>query len=1772
MKPRSQIVALRRIAIGAIACLWLVAGAQVPGSSPFAFWRGTLTPFVNFTTATQSINDYQGAYGTWPAALSAWERRVRLSLQHGNIGSTLTDVPTLVVLDSTRVTYADIKANGDDLRFCHSSDSTCASPLAYEIDTWNTSGTSYVWIKIPTVTANSISEYVDMYYKNAAAGPGSSPANVWDSNYLGVWHFNDSVNDSTSNANHGTATAITYAAGKVGNGASFNGSTSFIAMPSGFADFTTGLTIEVWGKPTTSPSYARFIDFGNGAGAQNIILYRNSTSADMLFYVQGSQILGSNYLTNGTMSYFAATNAVGNAAAMYKDGEVGSTGSFALPPNTTRTLNYIGKSNWAGDALFAGIMDEIRLSKVARSADWIKVQNLSASDRYLSYGSVQTQTTGQLSITVAKTINAPPAVTVPYTVSGTAVWATDHNLVDGSFNIPISQSSATLNFMVYRNPNLVVDRGISVSMGTPVNANMGATNLHSVTLSAPGNRAPSAPTQNLTYNGTSTTLTIDVFSFASDPDGDSIKIQTVNTPANGSAVISGGNYITYTPALGFMGSDSFTYTLFDAFGASVTGTININVTAPYEGQIWTGLGGNSNWNTPANWTNNTVPTSTKYAYFNPAFCTGAACNATINVDPNVKGIYTLSGYSGTITQNAGIAVTVGSYGWTQVAGTFTGSNAAIAVAGNFSLTGGTFTSTTATFTHSVGNWTVGAGATFNHNSGSMNFTTSGGTAAPVWSFSSEQYNNVTLNMWSNTTMTGTMTVNGALSMGGSCCGWQLNGGTILAKGDVTGGGFTNSSTTEVLIGGSTDQNLNGLGVANLRIASTGGNVNFIGTINIYRNYTFQTGNLVAGTSTLYFNTGVINNATWTFGGTEVYNNLQYYVGDGAPTTIVGTANIAGTLTGQVGCCGSNLNGGVLNALGSVVGNGAFGMANNGTTVIQMTGSANANLRLASGAMPNATLVIDKPGGTVTLNGTLSYTSGIIKLVNGTFNQAANFINVLGFQIPAGSTAIYNQGTSSTTIGTSGWSQLGGTFNGSTLAMTVNGPFTLTNGTFNSTTSTVTVRGNWTVNGTSTFAPSTGTISLSPNVNGAGINVVHTGFDFYKLTLTDSVAGAHNIDFGGTTISVLNNLTLSSSLGSKYFNNGTLEVTGNVTTSGSFQGGTGTVRVVSAGAQTFTGGATAYIPNFEIPATYAGTLTFSGTHNYSRNFTNDNVSGILNIGTSSAVFKPNVVGLSTSIKSGSLSFYNATFTDNATGAHSFTLTDTMTVTNMLTLGGGSLGTLGLTAGSLINCSGNITYTAWSTVTGKIVMNSGGAQTITGAVSAMPILEIATTGTVTSSSTITNSTGSLIMTDGTFTPGGNFSYGSVSFPVGSTGTLVQSGATTVTVGATGWSQAGGTFTGNSGTLTFNGPFSQSGGSFNGGSGNITHSNTFSLSGGTYTATSGTLSTQYAWTISGTPTFNHNNGTITLSCPTWGTATFTTLPSIDYYNLNLNTMGTITVSGTVNTYGTLGATNGTNGGFNVNGGTINAYGNVTLSGFGMGLSSTSTLNIVGSTDQTLSGDGSSSSFGILNINSAGGNVILSGTFGLVNNYTFNSGNLVAGTSTIYLNGISKTYTVGTEVYNNVVISVTWANNLSGTMNIGGTLTGALINGGYKLNGGTLNALGDVVTTGIGLGNGTTQIQMTGTNSANISGGGWIPGTTFTINKTGGAVVNLASATNINAVAGQVLNVAAGNINMNGFALTVGSNITLNGNTITKGAGTLTVNGVVQGTGALFGGTVNP
>jgi YD repeat-containing protein len=98
-----------------------------------------------------------------------------------------------------------------------------------------------------------------------------------------------------------------------------------------------------------------------------------------------------------------------------------------------------------------------------------------------------------------------------------------------------------------------------------------------ITLTVPPNAAPVAANDNVVVEP-GQTLTFDPRSNDSDLDGDALTITSVGLPPQGSAAIAaGGGAVTYIPAPGYRGLDSFTYSVSDGRGGTAAATVQVTV-------------------------------------------------------------------------------------------------------------------------------------------------------------------------------------------------------------------------------------------------------------------------------------------------------------------------------------------------------------------------------------------------------------------------------------------------------------------------------------------------------------------------------------------------------------------------------------------------------------------------------------------------------------------------------------------------------------------------------------------------------------------------------------------------------------------------------------------------------------------------------------------------------------------------------------------------------------------------------------------------------------------------------------------------------------------------------------------------------------------------------------------------------------------------------------------------------------------------------------------
>ncbi|SKB12717.1 hypothetical protein PL11201_420057 [Planktothrix sp. PCC 11201] len=156
----------------------------------------------------------------------------------------------------------------------------------------------------------------------------------------------------------------------------FDGANGHISLPTMNINYAQGFSLEVWVRYNSFKNWSRIVDFGNGAPADNILLLNPGTGNTLLFQIhrgtspQNIQVAG--FLDLGKWTHIAVTQDPSGNTKIYKNGQLVQSGTCQLPNSLNRTINYIGRSNWTGDAYFDGQMAEFRLWNKARTEVEIK--------------------------------------------------------------------------------------------------------------------------------------------------------------------------------------------------------------------------------------------------------------------------------------------------------------------------------------------------------------------------------------------------------------------------------------------------------------------------------------------------------------------------------------------------------------------------------------------------------------------------------------------------------------------------------------------------------------------------------------------------------------------------------------------------------------------------------------------------------------------------------------------------------------------------------------------------------------------------------------------------------------------------------------------------------------------------------------------------------------------------------------------------------------------------------------------------------------------------------------------------------------------------------------------------------------------------------------------------------------------------------------------------------------------------------------------------------
>jgi hypothetical protein len=358
-------------------------------------------------------------FSTLPAAedYSTWLHAQKIILNTSSTGSNVPGnvygFPVLIRLNPSNFSgFASTLAQGADVRFAKSN----GAALSYEIERWVDDGsnrdTAEIWVKVDTIFGNNSTQYFVMYWGKTGVSSMSNPASVFDraNGFAGVWHLHNdpsggsgAIKDATSNANNGTSggtmTSSDRTAAMIGQGLDFDGTDDgIVAADAASLDMRSALTVSAWFTLNSLNAWLKLAVKSHTSDAPPYTVY--SLGLDNAGRLRGEMAVGgvqdslSSKTALAASTYYHATFTYnyGDSMKLYVNGALDSGKAKTGYIDTNSQVFSIGQSGYSKDYI-SGIVDEVRLSNVERSANWIKLsyENQKAGQTLITFDAIDNE-------------------------------------------------------------------------------------------------------------------------------------------------------------------------------------------------------------------------------------------------------------------------------------------------------------------------------------------------------------------------------------------------------------------------------------------------------------------------------------------------------------------------------------------------------------------------------------------------------------------------------------------------------------------------------------------------------------------------------------------------------------------------------------------------------------------------------------------------------------------------------------------------------------------------------------------------------------------------------------------------------------------------------------------------------------------------------------------------------------------------------------------------------------------------------------------------------------------------------------------------------------------------------------------------------------------------------------------------------------------------------------------------------------------------------------
>lgn len=294
-----------------------------------------------------------------------------LSPTGADVAGTPQDLPVLVRLSLANFSYFnDTKPDGSDFRLLAGDDKT---PLKYHFERYDPQNQlAFLWVLLPQLTGGSKTDKIYAYYGNPDAQGAGGVADTYDASQTLVLQFTEAQGipqDATAYKNNPSAsTAVLTPASLIAGGAKFSGKESITVPATASLRLlpNQGFTASAWLR-IEQPQQAVVFALIDQDKSIELALDGAKLVARAAFGGAPSAVAQASDLALSQWHHVAVTAASGQLT-LYVDGVV--EGSAPVVLQEVGGTFTIGAAN--GAQFLTADIDEVEVSKVARSADWIK--------------------------------------------------------------------------------------------------------------------------------------------------------------------------------------------------------------------------------------------------------------------------------------------------------------------------------------------------------------------------------------------------------------------------------------------------------------------------------------------------------------------------------------------------------------------------------------------------------------------------------------------------------------------------------------------------------------------------------------------------------------------------------------------------------------------------------------------------------------------------------------------------------------------------------------------------------------------------------------------------------------------------------------------------------------------------------------------------------------------------------------------------------------------------------------------------------------------------------------------------------------------------------------------------------------------------------------------------------------------------------------------------------------------------------------------------------